>query len=362
MRYIAIMAMLLIIVSGFVAACSKGDEEPVAAEPEPSEEEVEPEAAPEEEEEEEEERGPFNPFTGLPAPEESIARRPIAVTMDNHPAARPQVGLAEADLVFEMLAEGGLTRLMPIYLQEAPEVVGPVRSARSYLLDLILGLDAVLTHCGASPGAYRQIENLKMEVFNDLWGAGGFFRDPSSGASYEHTLFSRIADIRPLMTERGFERDEVPPPMWQFASDDLPHAEDAEVADEIAIRFPGFGYTASFKYEEEGKRYLRFTSGAEHLDRDTGEQLAASNVIVMWVETRLIPGDTEGRLEMNLTGEGEGLVVMAGRVRDIIWKKEDLHSPLEFYEASGANLVVTAGTTWIEIVPLNGEVTVREMD
>ncbi len=360
MRYFAIVMTLLIIVSGFLVACSK-DEEPVAAEPEPSDE-VEPDAAPEDEEEEEEEDlGPFNPFTGLPAPEESIARRPIAVTMDNHPAARPQAGLAEADLVFEMLAEGGLTRLMPIYLQEAPEVVGPVRSARSYLLDLILGLDAVMAHCGASPGAYRQIENLKMQVFNDLWGAGGFFRDPSSGASYEHTLFSRIADIRPLMTERGFERDEIPPPMWQFASD-VPHAEDAEVADEIAIRFPGFGYTASFKYEEEGKRYLRFTSGAEHLDRDTGEQLAASNVIVMRVETRLIPGDTEGRLEMNLTGEGEGLVVMGGRVRDITWKKVDLHSPLEFYEASGEKLVVIPGPTWIEIVPLNGDVTVREMD
>ncbi len=356
MRYLAILAMGLIAASVLLAACSR-EAEPVVSEPAPEEEEEEEEEIPEEEE-----PGPFNPFTGLPAPEESIARRPIAVLVDNHPAARPQVGLAEADLVFEMLAEGGLTRLMPIYLQGEPEVVGPVRSARTYKLDLVLGLDAVMAHCGASPGAYRQIEDLRMEVFNDLWGSGGFFRDPRPGVSYEHTLFTRITDLRPLMGERGFERDQTPPGMWQFAREGPPDVQGTRVADEITIRFPGFGYTASFQYSQEQGHYLRFTSGTEHLDRDTGEQLAAANVIVMWVETRVIPGDTEGRLQINLTGEGEGLVVTAGQARDIIWKKMDVRSPLELYESSGDDLVVAPGVTWIELVPLNGEVTVREMN
>ncbi|MFO8060333.1 MAG: DUF3048 domain-containing protein [Bacillota bacterium] len=359
MRYIAIAASLLIGISALLVGCSREAEEPVSEpEPEPEQEEIErePEDPPEED------RGPFNPFTGLSAPEDSISRRPIAVVVDNHPAARPQVGLTGADLVFEMLAEGGVTRLMPVYLQEEPEVVGPVRSARPYILDIALSLDAVLAHCGGSPGAYRQIENLGMEVFNDLWGSGGFFRDPRPGVSYEHTLFTRITDLRPLMKERGFEHEEIPPRMWQFDPESPSDAEASQVADEIAIRFPGFGYTASFRYEEESDRYLRFTSGAEHLDRDSDEQLAAANVIVMRVATRVIAGDTEGRLEMDLRGEGEGLLVAAGWARDITWKKEDLYSPLEFFESSGDGLVMTPGVTWIELAPLNAEVTVREMN
>ncbi len=357
-----VVCVLLVLLISTAVSCSSdsGDSEPDMKEPD------EPEELLEEEPEEEpvpvkEETGPFNPYTGLPVEDTQILRRPIAVIVDNHPGARPQRGLMEADLIFEVLVEGGITRLIPLYLQHEPEVVGPVRSVRKYQVDLALAMDAVVAHCGASPGGYRRIEELGAEVFNDLWGAPGFFREAITGVSYEHTLFTDVTRLRSLMSERGFEHDQPPQSPWDFArAGEHPGGEGVGAAS-VSIAFPGgLGYVVGFEYDAERDLYLRFVSGREHADRDSGEQLSGTNILILRVATRLIPGDTEGRLEMDFTGEGEGLVITGGHAREISWTRADVRSPFEFSDPHGDRLVLRPGLTWVEMVTMNTRVTLEE--
>lgn len=356
--WVACLLMLLLISAA--VSCSSGSE-PVTGEPDEPEEPAEEE--PDDEEEPEEETGPFNPFTGLPVEDGEMLRRPIAVIVDNHPGARPQRGLMEADLIFEVLVEGGITRLVPIYLQNEPEVVGPVRSVRKYQVDLALAMDAVLAHCGGSPGGLQRIEELGAEVFNDLRGAPGFFRDPIAGVSYEHTLFTDVGRLRSLVAERGFERDQAPLSLWDFCRHgDCPGRESVEAA-RVSITYPGgLGYVVSFEYDPEEDLYRRFVSGREHTDRDTGEQLSGTNIVVLRVATHLIPGDTEGRLEMDLTGEGEGLLITGGRAHEIVWTRTDSRSSFELSDLQGERLVLRPGLTWIEMVTINTQVSLEEVE
>lgn len=351
--------MLVLLLVSTAVSCSS-EPEPVIEEPDEPEEPFEEE--PEEEEPVKEETGPFNPYTGLPVDDTGVLRRPIAVIVDNHPGARPQRGLMEADLIFEILVEGGITRLMPLYLQHDPQVVGPVRSVRKYQVDLALAVDAVLAHCGGSPGGYQRIRELGVEVFNDLWGSPGFFREAIAGVSYEHTLFTDMTRLRSLMAERGFERDEAPQSPWDFArGGECPVGEGGVAAESVEIVYPGgLGYVVTFEYDPEQQLYLRFVSGREHSDRDSGEQLSGANILVIRVATRLIPGDREGRLEMDLTGEGEGLLITGGQAREIAWTRADVRSPFEFSDLHGERLVLRPGLTWVALVTLNTRVSLEE--
>ncbi len=289
-----------------------------------------------------------SPLTGLQVPRDLLQRRPVAVVIGNNPKARPQAGLQEADLVFEVLVEGGITRFLAFYLGGEPELVGPVRSARHYFIDLVLGLDAVFAHTGGSPYAGKDIARFHVPDFDDVLGTGfgAFWLDKER--ERPNSTYTSIPRLRSLSRQRGFEK---PDPVVEAPFEHRSGEFFGPQAEEIKIHFPGYlGYTVEYKYTPTGK-YLRSGDGKPHRDAADGEQLRAENIIVQFTKTWPIPGDQEGRLEMELTGEGEIQVFSRGVQREGVWKKESRQAPIRYFDQEGKPLVLAPGKTWVAIVP-----------
>ncbi len=368
-RYTVIIGVVVTAVLLLVFARG-GTREPVEEEPmEPESpvEVVEPEEPeePEEEKEEPEEVPPDgsirNPLTGLWAPEETVSRRTLGVVIDNAPLARPHVGLGKAEVVFELLVEGGATRFLALFLAEEPEIVGPVRSARHYFLDVLSALDAVMVHCGGSPQYYEAREQRGIVTLDDLRGGGDFFRVSSPGVPYEHTLFTNVAGNRAQLADREWEAQEPPASPWGFAEGrDGPgiYGQRGQDMDAFAVKFPpGHAtYSTRYTYDEETERYARYLNDEPHADRESGEAWTFANVVILWVDTHRIPGDREGRLDMHLGGSGDALVITAGRGYSCFWSTEDgfrLHGPRD------REVRLSPGHTWVAIVPTDTAIQVE---
>ncbi len=299
-----------------------------------------------------------NPLTGervdANEAESWIGQRPLAVMINNHIDARPQSGLIYADLVYEIVAEGGITRLVPFFLSETPEKIGPVRSTREYYLVLVKELgDAMLMHIGWSPQALTAIETWPVRSLGR--GGGSFWRDNPRNVATEHTAYVNGVELRQRAVELGWEgvREFK---VWEFK--DSKGYESYPAASHLEIDFWHKGdYSAIFDYDEKSNVYLRsmgYDAGGnpiEHRDQETNEQIAISNIIVQFVKESPIPNDPKGRLDYELVGSGTGLVFLDGVVIDITWSKEDRDSRTIFYDTDGQEITFNRGMFWISVVP-----------
>ncbi|KKS15759.1 MAG: hypothetical protein UU77_C0033G0004 [candidate division WWE3 bacterium GW2011_GWC1_41_7] len=300
-----------------------------------------------------------NPITGELTPitnkEASADLRPMAVMVNNHTDARPQSGLIYADLTYEVVAEGGITRFLPFYLSKSPEKIGPVRSTREYYLVLVKELgDAMLMHIGWSPQALYAIENWPVRSLGR--GGGTFWRDTSLNVATEHTAYTNGVELREIAAglgwdgEREFDR-------WKF-KDDKTGYDTAPAATNISIDFWTKGdYSAVFKYDPASNSYLRFmgydleNNLIAHIDRETSDQIKPKTVIVQFATESGVIGDDKSRLEYQLIGSGEGLVFMDGKVIKTTWTKPDREARTKFYDLNGQEVEFNRGKFWISIVP-----------
>jgi len=282
------------------------------------------------------------PLTGMGTDEE-LPKRTIMVMVNNAPQARPQSGLDKADFVYEILAEGWITRFVAIYHSEKPEVIGPVRSIRSYYVDLGGGLDAIMVHAGGSPQALSTLEGKGMAHLDEIYNAGGYFWRESFRKP-PHNLYTDLTKIWDGAKALGF-RQEGEIPQFEFA------AEDAEVSGEagntVKIRYSE-GYNAGYEYDAVAKNYKRLTNGEPHQDLTTKKQLTAVNVMIIEAPHRVI--DNEGRRDIDLFGPGEGLLLQRGKVQQIKWERKD-GVIRAFSKDDGAELELFPGNTWINVIP-----------
>jgi hypothetical protein len=297
-----------------------------------------------------------SPYTGLKVDPKLVERRPVVVMIDNSPKARPQAGLNKAQVIYEMLAEGGITRFEAVYLEGEPATLGPVRSARHYFVYTAAGYDSVYAHCGGSPQAFQEIAALKVPDLDDLKDRGIYWRSPARTAP--NNLYTSMETLRSAMALRGWERQQAPPPQFKFT--DTPKG--GSPAGKIKIPYPkGYqGYTVDWEYDSEARVYRRFTAGEPHIDSENGTQLTAKTVMVLYIKSWPIPGDQELRIDMEIIGSGKGAVFSSGKSREIKWTKESKTSPFSFYEASGAPLEIERGQVFIQVVPLETEVAVTQ--
>jgi len=297
-----------------------------------------------------------SPLTGRRVAAELVKRRPLAVMIDNAPAARPQSGLNRADLVFEALVEGGITRFMAVFLESDSEVLGPVRSARHYFLDLALGLDAVYVHVGGSPQAYQDLSRLKVANLDNMKVSAPFWRTTSRQAP--HNLYTSTLKLREELRTRKLEKEGPAGSSFVFAEKkDLGGTR----VNEIGIYYPGGyqGYFVTFRYEAGGDDFLRFIKNEPHRNEASGEQLRTKNVVVLFAETRPIPQDDAGRIDINLVGSGKALVFSAGQAREGKWEKTSRQAPLKLLTTDGKPLALAVGPSWVEIVPPETRVEVK---
>lgn len=301
------------------------------------------------------EPGVRNPLTGLYADAGNLERLPLAFVVDNHPSARPQSGLPGSDLVVEVPVEGGITRLLTLVWSDTPPTVGPVRSARHYYLDLARSLEAVFVHVGGSPQAYQQLNRSPQPHFNAMFMSHGFrwvdFR------RQPHSLYSVPGDLFAEAQARGWTGPpETLDPGWSFLgprqvpSGDSVHGISARMAGSWAEEM-------SFEFRPSDGLYEKHVSGRLQVDYDSGEPVLFANLMLLEVPMRVIPGDTEGRMELFLEGSGRADIFVRGRHQTGEWQGEGGFPAVT--RENGDPVQLAPGLTWVIFVPPSAEVRTR---
>ncbi|SFM13422.1 DUF3048 domain-containing protein [Salibacterium qingdaonense] len=334
--------------------CTSEESSTAPAETEASNEEkeaAEQEATPEEEdkqedpvkepEQEEPSYAAVEPLTGEGTNEASQAR-PLAVMINNHPDARPQTGLSEADIVYEVLTEGELTRFLAIYQSGHPERLGPVRSARGYFIDLAEGYDAMYVAHGWSPEAKRMLQGGAVPYLNGLFYDGTLFQR-SAERRAPHNSYIYYEDALSGLESKGYELQKDIPA--NFYREEGFSAVSADSAEDVSVWYSD-KYVVQFSYNEEDGTYERSSDNTAFTGEKAAEQVDASNVFIVEAPHRVV--DEAGRRQINLEDGGSGLLLQHGEALEVQWRNEG--GRLLPYK-NGEKVPFQPGKTWINVIP-----------
>ncbi|MFJ7737497.1 DUF3048 domain-containing protein [Lysinibacillus sp. NPDC097287] len=285
------------------------------------------------------------PLTGEVV-EEEITQRPIIVTVNNHPQARPQSGIAEADIIYEMLAEGNVTRFLAVYQSALPEKVGPVRSARNYFVDIAKAYDAFYVAHGYSPEAKSMLSNNVVDNIN--------------GMNYDGTLFKRSTDrVAPhnsyISSENILKGAEKVGASMNYSEKVVQAFYEPDEHGKIGIETSQvdvyYGNNKSFHntyvYDHQNNHYERQSAGETTKDLLTGDALTFANVLFFEMNHKTI--DNVGRQDIDLTSGGNAYVFQNGYLREVKWANVD-GIPMAV-EESGELVKLVPGKSWVHFVP-----------
>lgn len=288
---------------------------------------------------------------------EDSKSRPYAVMINNNHAAWPQCGIGDAYIVYEIIAEGGITRMMALYKDQDTAKIGSVRSARHYFIDYAEENDAIFVHWGGSPQAYSRLNSIDSIDGLALEGSV-FFRDTKLKRDYEHTGFTSMNKVKEYAEKKGYTRDTKKDLLLNYSIEeiDMNAITNVETADNIIIKYSDY-HSTSYKYDENKKVYFRSMAGKANVDLETGEQYTAKNIIAYSVDNyTLSDGENKGRQEIKNIGTGKGYYITEGKAIPITWKK-DSHSVQTVYKyENGEELKVNDGNTFIQIYPTSGSI------
>ena len=298
------------------------------------------------------------PIKKLKIVDEDSKTRPVAVMINNNHVAWPHAGLNDAYLAYEILAEGGITRIMALFKDKDTEIIGSVRSARPYYLDYALENDAIYVHYGWSDKAKSDISSLGVDNINGLTASDVFWRDTSLNKATEHTVFTSMKKINEYSKEHGYDRDTNKDLLLNYSVDeiDLSKREDAIKADTVFMKY-SYYTTTSYEYDSDKKVYKRYMSDTPHMDAVTDDQYTFKNIIITPIETHTY--DSYGRLELDNIGSGEGYFITLGYAIPITWSKDSRSSQTVYKNMDGEEIKVNDGNTFIQITPPSEEVKIE---
>jgi hypothetical protein len=281
---------------------------------------------------------------------DAIRKRPLVIKVANDPAARPQSGMAEADLVLEIPVEGGITRYALVFQSQDPARVGPVRSARQSDLNYLPALRAILAHVGASESVTQMVRDAaKSGSFVDIdefQHADAFERVAGKVAPYN--AYTSGSKIRDAAGDAGRARFDVPG--LQF--DALTGKAVGKEATSLAIPYTGAGKVT---YTFDAGSYHRTQGGQPTMDADAKKEVMPDNVVVIKTEVKEIPGtaDVTGApsVDFRATGSGAVVILRDGKRFDGTWTRGGTSDMYRFADSAGAAIPLKPGLTWIHIVP-----------
>lgn len=291
------------------------------------------------------------PLTGLSAPDETDPAdiRVLSVKIENSPAARPQSGLQAADVVYESITEGGITRFNCLYHSQVPATVGPVRSARLSDIDIVPQYGALFAFSGASGPVNSAVRAAGLEnLSQDAGVTSGYRRSRERKAP--HNLFLDIGMIRAEAVRRGYPATQS---VRALGFERTPLAAGTPVS-RITIPF-STANTAAWTYDAPSDLYLRTNNGAVHSDALTGTQIGSRNVVVVWARTTAVSKrDVTGSrtFDIELVGSGRVSVFRNGQRYDGTWEASK-DAPPVFKAADGTIIRLAPGNTWMQVVPTN---------
>ncbi|MFT4414600.1 DUF3048 domain-containing protein [Fredinandcohnia humi] len=284
------------------------------------------------------------PLTGIGTNEE-IETRPFAVMINNHPKARQQSGLHMADIVYEVLAEGDVTRFLAIYHSEQPEVIGPVRSARDYYIELSKGYDALYVAHGWSPEAQRILTSGEVDNLNGMVYDGSLFWRAKDRVA-PHNSYISTDNIEKGAKRLGYSVKEKVTALPFLTEEDSKNI-NGTTAEHVRVSYSSRDtFAAVYNFNAEEGKYERYSGGEQTVDRESDTPVLLDNILIVEMGHQVL--DDAGRRAINLTSGGKGFLLQKGKANEIEWHNVDGRI-IPFKDGKEVGFV--PGKTWINIIP-----------
>lgn len=316
-------------------------------------------------------------------------RRPLGIMIENHKESRPQSGLSSADIVYEAVAEGGITRFLAVYYCKDASIVGPVRSARVHFMNMLseYGDYPLYAHvgganCDAETGsgcangapadALGLIRKWGWDLYNDMNQFGVpfpyFWRDYERlpNRATEHTVYSSTSKLWQYAKDKRDLTDiDEDGNKWNKNFTSWKFKDDAKSQDRGNVSTITFGFWNSFasdfqviwKYNLTSNSYKRTNGGQAHIDKNTDQSIEAKNIVIIFSkESPANDGYDGGHILYKLMGSGDGYIFQNGKKEEITWEKEDRESRMKFYNSSGDEVSIVRGQVFVEILPIGNKV------
>lgn len=288
-------------------------------------------------------------LTGENVGSEANLTKPVtAIMIENSSEARPQSGLKEGEVIYEAIAEGGITRLLVLYQQNKPQLIGPVRSVRPYYLDWVRPYDATIIHVGGSAQALSEVRNGSYRDIDQFFNAGTYWRVSDRFAP--HNVYTSFEKIDAANVARGYATSNPKPFLRADSKPSSP-----STATSINIHMSGAAYDSTYAYNKATNSYDRFQGGSAYTDREAG-QLNPKVLVVMSVNYSIEFQDTN-REVVQTSGTGPVKIFQNGSVVEGTWQRASRDEQLGFVDVSGSPIKLANGQTWISAIPSgNGNV------
>lgn len=287
----------------------------------------------------------YSPLTGTQVPDQASTQQAVTgIMIENSPDARPQSGIKQAGIVYEAIAEGGITRFLALYQEAKPQLIGPVRSVRLYYVDWLAPFQASVAHVGGSKFALDEVRNGKYRDIDQFFNGAYYWRATDRYAP--HNVYTSFEKLDALNLKKGYTTSTFT--AWPRTDG---KAATTPTATSIDVKISSALYNSHYDYDATTNTYKRFEGGEAHNDREAG-QLAPSVVIVL--DTTMTNVFEDGyREQITTTGSGRARVFQNGTVTEGTWSKADRGSQIKFTDAAGAEVQFNRGQTWITAVPAN---------
>lgn len=305
-------------------------------------------------------------------------RRPLAVMLENHTEARPHSGLSKADIVYEAVAEGGITRFMGVFYCgiAEPTEFAPVRSARTYYVDWVSEYDALYNHVGGAGVCSDSTVDTRAKALCQIGQYGikdldqfgisfpTCFRNPDRigrTVATEHQMVCTSEGLYKVAAQRGWTDKDEEGVSWTESFTPWKFKEEAKEKGTVAKIdmnwWSGYkDYNATWDYDTATNEYKRSTGGQPHMDQEANVQLSAKNVVVQFSK-ETGPVDTHKHMLYETVGSGDALIFMDGNVIEGSWSKKSRTARTIFMDGKGKEVTFNPGVIWIEVIPDGNTVT-----
>ncbi len=284
---------------------------------------------------------------------ENSNSRPYAVVINNINVARKaQTGIGDAQVVYEVLAEGGITRFVAVFKDKDTSQIGTVRSARHNFLDIAFEYDAIFVHFGGSVYAYDDIKKLGV---NDIDGMNSksFWRENPYKLASEHTAYTSLVKLKNEASNKYKTTTSTKWPL-NYSTDEI----NLDGISATSIEVPFSNYTKnSYIYDSETKMYKRYVNGSEHVDMKTKKQYSFKNIIIARMNFSYT--DSNYYLDIKDVGSGSGYYITNGKAIEITWSKQDRKNKTIYKDKNGNEIKLNDGNTFIEYQPTNQKTTIK---
>ena len=285
----------------------------------------------------------YSPLTGEKVDSEAATKMPVtAIMIENSPDARPQSGVKQSGIVYEAIAEGGITRFLTLHQQDKPQLIGPVRSLRMYYVDWLASYNASVAHIGGSAAALKEVRNGSYRDIDQFFNASSYWR--ASDRYAPHNVYTSFAKLDELNARKGYTESNF----TGFSRIDGKSSETPN-ATNIKVNISGPSYNTSYTYDKANNRYNRFLAGVPHMDREDGA-ITPSTVIALKVDMTRVLEDGY-REDIKSIGSGQAVIFQNGTAQEVTWHKSGRSVPMTFTDASGKDMPLVRGQTWITAVP-----------